>query len=63
MRFQLFYIKFLNMDSRSPLESLIYQHLQKKPFNFFMLNSCFLYENGLYLSSLKVFLNNEHNIL
>lgn len=57
MRFQLFYINFLNMDSRLLLENLIYQHLQRKPFSFFMLNSCFLYENGLYLNSLKVFLN------
>ena len=57
MRFQLFYIKFLNMDSREPFKNLIYQHLQGKPFKFFMLNSCFLHENGLYLKSLKVFLN------
>lgn len=52
-----FYIKFLNMDSREPFKNLIYQHLQGKPFKFFMLNSCFLHENGLYLKSLKVFLN------
>ena len=57
MRFQLFYIKFLNRDSILPLENLICQYLQRKPFSFFMLNSCFLYENGLYLNSLKVFLN------
>ena len=57
MRFQLFYIKFLNMDSRLPLKNLIYQYFQRNPFCFFMLNSCFLYENGLYLKSLKVFLN------
>jgi len=57
MRFQLFYIKFLNKDSKKLLKNLIYQYFQKKPFSFFMLNSCFLYENGLYLSSLKVFLN------
>ena len=57
MRFQLFYIKFLNRDSNPLLKNLIYQHLQRKPFKFFMLNSCFLHENGLYLFSLKVFLN------
>ena len=45
------------MDSKTPFKNLIYQHFQRKPFKFFMLNSCFLYENGLYLSSLKVFLN------
>ena len=57
MRFQLFYIKFLNKNLKLLLKNLICQHWQIKPFSFFMLNSCFLYENGLYLSSLKVFLN------
>ena len=28
-------------------------------FEFFMINSCFLHENGLYLFSLKVFLNED----